>query len=99
MAEGKREPNPDRPNGHRKDLDCLRLRTTSGPPRLLSPLRSYATAVRGPRTCQAGWALSAPRRQARTRSIVGAGRLGNPYAERPTAARSAGDLRGKISAE
>lgn len=34
-------------------MDCLRLRTTGRPPRLLGALRSYATTVRGPRTCQA----------------------------------------------
>lgn len=99
MAERKRELDSDWPNRHRKDMDCLRLWTTGGPPRLFRALRSHATALRGSRTGTARRALSAPHRQACSCAIAGARRLGNTYPERSAAPRSAGNLRGAIPAE
>ena len=59
----------------------------------------HATALRGSRTCKARRTLPAPYRQARSRPAADPRRLGNAYAERQAAPRSARNLRGAIPAE
>lgn len=71
--------NSDRPNGHRKNLDCLRFWKTGGKVRLFRALRSNAAALRRSRTCQARRTLSAPHRRAFPCPTADPRRLGRQY--------------------
>ena len=82
--------NPDRPNGHRKDMDCLRLRTNSSPSTIRCSLM--------PRLFED---LALARLDAYFQRLIdnyshafvaGTRRLGNPYVERQTAPRPSGNL-------
>lgn len=98
MDQGQGTDHPHRPDGNRKDLVGLRLCPSGCTPRSFRILHPDAPALLRHGHGAVQRTLSPSRRQAGARSAAGARRLGNPWADRPTTARSARALRRTISA-